>query len=299
MYSLSSLSVPPYTLHSCISTGLHSLPSPFSLFQSLSLHIIILYLHVAGLHGLYSPSSQSLPDSPYNFVFACISSGFHSFCSLYIAIYSLSYSPSVPTYILHSCISNGLHSLHSLFQSVFPFFLHLYVAGLHGLHSLLSLLQSLPDSPYNFMFACISSGFHSLLILIQSLSLHTFLYLNVSPQVSTISLVSSLHQSLHTILYLHVSQLVSIVSTVTLVSISLSLLCLSIQSVCICMYLHWSPQSLQSCQSLLVSVSPCKFVIACITIGLHSIFSLLRSLSISLYNFVFACMYISTGLHSL
>ena len=36
-----------------LNAGLHNLPITFSLFRSPSLHTI-LYLHVAGLHGLYS-----------------------------------------------------------------------------------------------------------------------------------------------------------------------------------------------------------------------------------------------------
>ena len=102
--------------------------------------------------------------------------------------------------------------------------------------------------------------------------------------VSTISLVSLVSISLHTILYLHVSPVVSIVSTVSSVSICL---CLSIQSVCVCRYLCWSPQPLKMSLHTILYLHVHIFTV-------YSLFSLLWSLSLHTIFYLHVSPVIST-----
>ena len=151
-------------------------------------------------------------------------------------------------HIAFVCISTGFHSLPGLFS------LPLSLA----LHTIL-------------YFACFSTGIHSLYSLF-GLSVYLYnLYLHVSLvlTISTVSLVS-FGLSLHTILYLHVSSLVSTVSLVFGLYLSMK-----------SMYLHSSPQSLQSLLSPLVSLSLfCTCIYLPFPQSLHSLFTLLWSLSI-------------------
>ena len=108
IYSHSTPSVPPYTLHSCTFVSLVSI---VSLVPSVSFGLSVQVCICMSLVSTVSVVSL-VANSSYNFVFPCIFSGLPSLQSLHCYLPSRSVHP----YTLHSCVSTDLHSLPSHFS---------------------------------------------------------------------------------------------------------------------------------------------------------------------------------------
>ena len=96
----------------------------FLRFNLIKNHKHITHTKLSHLHSLYSLISLlwSLSVSPYNFVFACFSNGFHSLFSLlwllqyfYICMY-LQWSPQSPLSLKFPSMSLSLHKIFYVLQ---------------------------------------------------------------------------------------------------------------------------------------------------------------------------------------